>query len=623
MRFQILGPLVLEADDGALRIRGVRRQLLLANMLLDANQVVPLARLVDSLWPDDPPQSAVENIRTYVCELRSDLRARGDRPRLETHVQAYRLDAEAEELDLLRFNAFAAAGDEALRQSDAAVAADLLGMALDLWRGAPLSGLELAPAMEARVASLQERHRMIESKWIKARLALGEHEDLVPILREKVSDRPLDESLWRTLATTLHLLGRRGEALTACSDARTALVDELGVDPGPELKQLQLAILNGRDPPERQESARTPTGQSIIPSQLPSACASFVGREAALGRIDEVVREHTARMEPRVTLVALHGPPGIGKTATALMAAARLKDRFPDGQLYARLDGSAEVPVDPAEALGTLLSGFGLDPETLPATLKTRCSLYRSLLADRQMLIVLDDVAGVEQLTPLLPGGRSVMLLTCRQWLADTAVDADILLGPLCPKKSLRLLRGIVGDARVEGELETAAAITDACGHVPLAVRVAGIRMAARPSHPLEVLADRLLRGSVLDELNVDGVDFRERYASAYKSLDDESQRCFRALSGLDPDQVSATAVGETLGVSAHIADGLLEQLVRQGLLVCCSGLGGDFRLPRVLHAYADELAAGDGSFAVDDGAEAAAASSALYPADSLVRQAK
>jgi DNA-binding SARP family transcriptional activator len=299
LKFQLLGPLELLADDGPVRIRGVRRQLLLANMLVNVGQVVPVERLVDALWPDDPPPSAVENIRTYVCELRAQLRSRGDRPRLETHPQAYRLDAEPEELDMLRFNALASAGEEALRQGDSAAGAELLGQALGLWRGVPLSGLELSPSLEGRVAALEERRRSVESKWIKARLALGEHEDVVPKLREMVHERPVDESLWRMLATALHSLGRREEALEACSDARTALVEELGIDPGPDLKQVQLAILNGQEPPEAPGPAvPAALGQAAAsPSQLPPVCAGFVGRERELHRIQELIEESIARAE--------------------------------------------------------------------------------------------------------------------------------------------------------------------------------------------------------------------------------------------------------------------------------------------------------------------------------------
>jgi DNA-binding SARP family transcriptional activator len=596
LKFQILGPLELVADDGPVRIRGLRRQLLLANMLVNVGQVVPVERLVDSLWPDDPPPSAVENIRTYVCEIRSQLKAHGDRPRLETYPHAYRLDAEPEELDVLRFNALAAAGEEAVRQGDSSAGVELLGEALGLWRGTPLAGLELSASMEARVAALEERRRSVESKWIKARLALGEHEDVVPTLRAMVYERPLDESLWCMLASALHSVGRREEALTACSDARTALVERLGIEPGPDLKQVQRAVLNGDEPPEPPgQAVPAALAPAVAPSQLPPVCPGFVGRDEELRRIAELIAESEARAEDRVTVIALHGPAGVGKSATALAAATAAKPAFPEGQLYVQLGGSTADAVAPVDALGTLLSGFGSAVEHLPRSLEGRCSLYRSLLADRRMLVVLDDVADGEQLAPLMPGGRNVVILTSRRWLAGTPADANILLGPLSSTESLDMLRGMVGEARVESDAEAAEAITDECGHMPLAVHVAGSRLSARPEHPLRFLADRLSKGSVLDELTVDDLSVRDRYQTSYESLDEESQRCFRTLSFLDPEVVTAPAVADRLGVSVHTADRLLEQLVRQGLLISCAGQPAgeavEYRLPQVLHAYANELA--------------------------------
>jgi len=595
LKFQILGPLELVADDGPVRIRGLRRQLLLANMLINVGQVVPVERLVDSLWPDDPPPSAVENIRTYVCELRSQLKTHGDRPRLETYPHAYRLEADAEELDVLRFSALVAAGEEALRQGDSAAGAELLGEALRLWRGTPLAGLELNPGMEARVAALEERRRSVESKWIKARLALGEHGDVVPNLRTMIYERPLDESLWCMLASALHSVGRREEALAACSDARTALVERLGLEPGPDLKQVQRAVLNGDEPVEPPgQAVPAAAAPAVAPSQLPGVCPGFVGRDEELRRIAELIAESEARAEDRVTVIALHGPPGVGKSATALAAATAAKPAFPEGQLYVQLGGSTD-PVAPVDALGTLLSGFGSAVEHLPRSLEGRCSLYRSLLADRRMLVVLNDAADCEQLAPLMPAGRSVVILTSRRWLAGTPADANIQLGPLSSTESLDMLRGMVGDARVDSDAESAEAIADECGHMPLAVHVAGSRLSALPEHPLRFLADRLSQGRVLDELSVDDLSVRDRYDTSYHSLDEESQRCFRTLSSLDPHVVTAPAVADRLGVSVHTADRLLEQLVRQGLLISCTGGAAgeavEYRLPQVLHAYAGELA--------------------------------
>jgi hypothetical protein len=223
------------------------------------------------------------------------------------------------------------------------------------------------------------------------------------------------------------------------------------------------------------------------------------------------------------------------------------------------------------------------------------------------MLVVLDDVADDEQLAPLMPGGRSVVILTSRRWLAGTPADASIVLGPLSKTESLDMLRGTVGADRVDSDPEAAAAITDECGHLPLAVRLAGSRLAARREHPVRFLADRLVHGSVLDELSVDDLSVRGRYESSYQSLDPETQRCFRMLSCLDPEPVTASAVADLLGVSVHAADRLLERLVRQGLMACAGHVAEEaskYRLPQVLYAYARELAAEEDQPGAEDDRE-------------------
>jgi DNA-binding SARP family transcriptional activator len=594
MRFQILGPLEAVADDGPVLIRGLRRQLLLAKLLLDVGQVVPVVRLIDALWPDDPPHSAIENIRTYVYELRSQLRARGDRPRLDTYSHAYRLHAEPDELDMLRFNALTAAGEEALRRSDFSHGAALLGEALALWRDVPLSGLELNASMQGKVAMLEERRWSTLLKWMKARLALGEREDVIPTLRELVADRPLDESLWCMLATTLHSLGRTGEALEACAEARKTLVDQLGIEPGPELRRAQHAILNQKSSAANTRPGYASPPPSQTPSEIPAAVPSLVGRDSELHRVKKLIEESPRHAEPRI--VAFHGLPGVGKTATALTAAAAALPDFPDGQLYAQLRGSTNAPVAPIDALALLLGGFGISAEELPTSLEGRRSLYRSLTTDCRMLVLLDDLQGAGQVTPLIPGGPSVVMITSRSWLIEIPVHARIVLRPLSRSESVQMLAGTVGADRVARELPTAVAVAEACGHIPLALQIAGLRLASRPEHPMEFLAEPLANGNLLDELRMNGLDVRSRYESSYAKLDPESQRCFRALGYLDAGAVEAATVAELLELPTCAADRLLEQLVYSGLLLACGGSdhAATYLVPAPSSAYASELVATD-----------------------------
>ncbi len=229
MRFYLLGPLEVTTSAGPLPIRAKRLRALLAILLLNTGKVVSIDRIVDGIWPEEPPRSVVENIRTYVSQLRSLLYEASDRGRLESHPGGYRLLTEPEELDLLRFNSLAADGRRALQLGDHSSATVLLGEAMELWRGAPLPELDLGPAMRAKTIALEEQRWAVQTDWINARLALGEHAELAATLRELIGERPLDEGLWCCLVTALYAMGRTGEALAAFAEARQTFLDELGI----------------------------------------------------------------------------------------------------------------------------------------------------------------------------------------------------------------------------------------------------------------------------------------------------------------------------------------------------------------------------------------------------------
>lgn len=245
MKFYVLGPLEVVSSGGPVAIRGRRLRALLAILLLHATQVVSIERLIDEMWPENPPQSAVENIRTYICQLRSLLRLPYEQGSLESHPGGYRLMADPEHLDLLRFSRLADAGRRTLQKGANASAIILLGEAMSLWRGSPLLELDLGPITRAKTVALEEQRWQIQMGWLTARLALGDHAEVTARLRELIGERPLDETLWSYLVTSLHAQGRTGEALSAVAEARAIFVNELGIEPGPQLRRVQDVVLRG------------------------------------------------------------------------------------------------------------------------------------------------------------------------------------------------------------------------------------------------------------------------------------------------------------------------------------------------------------------------------------------
>jgi DNA-binding SARP family transcriptional activator/DNA polymerase III delta prime subunit len=599
MRFYVLGPLEVATNTGALQIRARRLRALLAILLLNAGDVVSIDRIVDGIWPEQPPRSVLENIRTYVWQLRSLLYRAWDRGRLESHPGGYRLLTDAEELDMLRFTALAGDGKRALQARDYSSAAVLLGEAIELWRGAPVAELDLGPAIRAKTVALEEQRWAVQSDWINARMALGEHKELVATLRELIGERPLDEDLWRCLGAALYALGRTGEALATFAEARQTIVSELGIEPGPELRRMQAAVLKGEELVSAQRFSPIPSLQSSRPHhQLPVPGSGFVGRRDERLRVHDLVEQSNAGPKG-LKVVLVSGPPGVGKTATAVVAANDVREAYPDGQLYLDLRGSTGKPLDLASAVTSLLGDVGVTIDSMSGSADHCLSLYRMLLGSRRMLVLLDDADSAEQILPLFPGtGRSLVIVTSRRWLAGMEADEHLRLEPLACNEALGMLAGIVGPQRVAEEPAAALTIVRACGGLPAAIHIAGARLAARPKHPLSVIAERLRApDNLMDELTLNGRSMRALLDASYRGLDEEMQQSFRALSMMDRDHITAAGLGDLIRLAVDAADRRLEGLVHEALLSPGTMHEGVpiYWMPTVLHAYARERLAVDG----------------------------
>ncbi|MFG1690377.1 BTAD domain-containing putative transcriptional regulator [Nonomuraea sp. NPDC049269] len=599
-----------------IHLRGKPRAVL-ATLLLNANTVISRDGLVAALW-DEPPTTAVANIQTHVWQLRRAIPG-GDQI-VRTEGSGYLLRAEPDQLDALIFSDVAREGRLAVQRGELTVAERAFGRAVALWRGRPAEDLVLGEVLTPRIAELEEELYQARSDWIDVRLALGQHDQLIGELRKIADAHPLRERLWGQLMLALHRAGRRGEALDAYRRVRTVLVEELGVEPGADLRRLHASLVadhpsahsapapataqHGPAAPDTQHGPAAPDtqhGPAVSDTtiwhhicQLPADLAGFVGRSAELKSITTVLRGRDPAASAPV-IVALSGAPGLGKSTLAIHLAHLLRPAFPDGQLYVRLGAASPAPRDPRRILGELLRALGVDGNAIPDTLEERATLYRSRLADREILVILDDAAEEAQVSPLLPGtARGAVLVTSRAQLSLPGAQA-ILLDVPDENDAVELLERAAGQARVRAEPEAAASILRACGRLPLAIRIAGARLSARPAWPLSDLAARLEdTRRRLDELALGQQTVRANFAVSYDALTDVARRTFRLLGLCGLESVPEWAAAALLGESRDVTDRALEALVVAGLVngpEACAAGGLRYRLHDLLRAFGREQA--------------------------------
>ena len=585
MRFRVLGSLEVVHDGKRVHLSGKRARAL-AHLLLESGSWIPAHRFADFLWDDEPPSTAVRQVQNTLASLRRLLTEHGGDP-IERSGLGYRL--RSEDIDLVHFERDLARAREAMRADDPAAAAELLDRALGHWRGSVLADLD-GDQIAAAAARLEKERLAALEALNDAELALERGGSVVTRARELLSADPYRQRAAVQLMHALHGLGRGVEALEVYNGMRNRLSEELGLDPGAELQEAQHRVL--AEVPE--PAALTPKPQPApVPAQLPATVSGFCSRDADMAALDAQLDSGTMR------IAVVSGPGGVGKTSLAIEWAHRVRDRFPDGQLYVDLSGFApdSSALAPADALGGFLTALGVSAASLPRDLDARADLYRSLLADRRMLVVLDNARDAEQVRPLLPGSPDcTVLVTSRLLLSELVVRngaSQLRLEVLDRPDARELLRRRLGRARAEAEPEVVEAILDICAGLPLALAIVAARAVVEPHFPLRAIADRLSEAeSALEALENDDLvgDVRAVISWSYDALSPEAARLFR-LTGLHPGpDFSAAAAASLAGIPIRRSRVLLRELTDAHLLT--EHRPGRYALHDLLAVFARETVA-------------------------------
>jgi DNA-binding SARP family transcriptional activator len=562
--FGLLGPQAVRRGGVKIPVPPGKQRVVLAALLLNANRPVPLDELAEALWGTSPPVSARATMQNYVMRLRKALGGN----RITTQPGGYQISVDPGELDLSRFETLLATARAAARDGSWDASAREAEAALALWRSEPLAGVEseyLAVRELPRLAEL--RLQALETR-IDAELHLGRQSEVVSDLQQLASVHPLREHLHALLMLALYRDGRQGEALAAFQRARQVLVDELGTEPGSELRELHQRIL-AADPTLDVPAPGRPTAGApapALPRELPAGIRHFTGRGGELKELTGLL-DQTTEQSPTVVISAIGGTAGVGKTALAVQWAHQVAGRFPDGQLYVNLRGyDPGQPLTAADALAGFLRALGVAGPDIPAEEDERAARYRSLLAAKRILVVLDNAGSVEQVRPLLPGSPgSVVLVTSRDALSglvarDGAHRLDLDLLPL--PDAVNLLRALIGD-RVDDDPQAAAALAEWCARLPLALRVAAELAVTRPQVSLgglaAELADQQRRLDLLEAGGDPRTAVRAVFSWSYRHLGPEAARAFR-LAGLHPgpdfDPAAAAALtSTTVGQARHLIE--------------------------------------------------------------------
>ncbi|MDB1087126.1 BTAD domain-containing putative transcriptional regulator [Streptomyces sp. ACA25] len=591
LRFTVLGPVRAWCDGELLPGGSPQQRALLAELLLRNGRTVTAQELVDALWGEEPPQQAVPTLRTYAFRLRKALGPRAEVLASESGGYALRLGP-GDALDLNRLAELTAGAEQSAAAGEFSRAHELYSAALELWDGEALAGVP-GPAAEQHRTRLAEERLHLREQRLEVGLKIGLHAESVSELTSLTTTHPLRERLPELLMLALYRSGRQAEALAVYMDTRQRLDEELGVEPRAELSGLHQRILNADESlaVTGEQAAGTAPAPRIRPAQLPAAVSDFTGRKAFVAELSGQLAQAGGSV---MAVSAVAGIGGVGKTTLAVQVAHAAREHFPDGQLYVDLQGAGADPAEPTAVLGTFLRALGTPDSAIPESLTERSGLYRSLLDGRRLLALLDNARDAAQIRPLLPGNPGcAALVTSRTRMVDLAGAHLVDLDVMSPEEALTLFTRIVGAERVNSERKAAMDVVAACGFLPLAIRIAAARLAARRTWTVSVLARKLSdERRRLDELQAGDQAVKATFELGYGQLEAGQARAFRLLGLAEGPDISLHAAAALLDRDPETAEDILESLVDTSLLE--SAAPGRYRLHDLVRLFARACAERD-----------------------------
>jgi DNA-binding SARP family transcriptional activator/DNA-binding XRE family transcriptional regulator len=596
----VLGPMSMSRGALPVEIRSATQRRLLGLLAITSGQPVGSREIIDVLWGEQPPRTCLALLHTHVARLRDllepDRRVREQARVVERYHDGYRLRLDDVQLDLVSFDRQVARAREAEAAGNLQAAREGYARALECWRGPVLADADARVARHPAAVAASQRRLATTLVYADLSLRLGRLDGVLTTLQALTADEPLHEGLHARLMLVLAGTGEHAAAHALFAQIRARLADELGIEPGSELKAAHLRVLRQDVAAGAAETGDVPAGtcERVTPAQLPADVPAFAGRTDQLRYLDSLVDQAADGREP-VVITSIAGTAGVGKTALAIHWAQRVREHFADGQLYVNLRGfdPTDSPMTAAEALRHLLGAFAVPPERIPVDLDAQAALYRSLLSGKRVLVVLDNARSVDQVRPLLPGTPGCLaVVTSRNQLIRLVADGARPVAVDLPDyvESRQMLAARLGAPRTAAEPRAVDEIITLCARLPLALAIVAARAAIHPTFPLgalaaELRADRRGLDAFVDEDPITGL--RAAFSWSYRALEGDAARLFRLL-GLHPGpDVSPAAAASLAGIPVERAGRLLAALAGANLVT--ERRPGRFSFHDLLRAYANE----------------------------------